>query len=294
MKKEIYLIFFLLVIVAFSSCKKEELPLLEAKIVVLEGTLYGVSEDGNRIGIPVITAAPEDGGGTTVSFQFSTEGYDNPAVEGVDFTVENTVTFNTYYGTDTLFIQPVDNNLYEGNKTVDIIITSATNDYQIGSRDTCTFVITDDEHPLGIVLGSYSEADTDFNGDDEGPYNVLISPIDGNETQVTITNFWDGGANIIADVNLTANTITIGAGQVIYVSGTYGDCSMTWLSSDGTTFNAGTPISGSFDALGNITFQDWGARVSVGFFGRYDYSVLTKQKSPLKGIVNEKKVEYLK
>ena len=164
-------------------------------------------------------------------------------------------------------------------------ISLTSDNIALGSNVSVYVTIVDNEHPLAIVLGSYLGADFDLDGvQDGGNYPVSISSIPGSISQVSILNFWGGGDfSIIADVDPDAQTISILPGQVIYIDEIYGygECKAVRIDLEEMAYDFTNPISGSFDAEGNIEFEAWAAVVQVGdqfgHFALMSKTTLTKQ-----------------
>lgn len=275
-----YLIVLTLGVMLFASCEEDEITLSE-KIVGFSQSSGLISETSTTpIKIPVYNAA-KSGSGCSVNFSFSVEGVANPAVEGTDFTVvntSNTLSFANYYATDTIIIQPIDNSIYQGNKTIKIILNEPTGGFELSEQSTYTLTVADDEHPLALILGTFTETDYVYaDGSIEAVYTdaITIAAHPTDVTKVLITNFWDGGGYVIeATVNLATNSMVIAPGQLIYVSATYGNCRMVRVAGGALDYANG--INCTIDASGNITTESWAARVTAGNFGVYQKSELTK------------------
>lgn len=265
------------------ACDEVYAPEFDASkyaFVAFEGTEYTVKEDADTLLIPVSVAA---GKGEDVQVTFSVKaGTTNGAVLGTDYKIlnaNNTVVVEEGVGIGYIAVATIGNDVYDKNKTFSITLTGNSANY-FTSEDAGTVVVTisDNEHPLSIVLGSYGEVDytyADGTADNAAPYAVTIAPVEGSETSVTIANFWDGGEVIQAEVDVPNKTLTIPAGSVIYVDGTYGECKAVAVAEGSLDYTAALVCT--FDADGNITTGAWAARVEAGNFGVYRYAILTKQ-----------------
>lgn len=267
------------------SCNEVLAPLFDAgeyAFVGFSSTDYTIAENSSdTLNIPVSVAGVA---GADVEITFADSIIDaKSAVKDVDYRILNTgnkVVVKGGVGVGYIQIVPINNNLYTKDKTFTITLTSNTAGYYIATDEkTVTVKISDDEHPLAIVLGSYGEVDYLYTGgaaENSTPYDVTISPIEGSETSVSINNFWGGGDyNIIADVDVANKTFNIRAGQIIYVYSDYGDCKAVAIISG--AYDTSAAISGTFDNSGNITTGSWAARVSAGSTGKYLKAVLTKK-----------------
>lgn len=129
------------------------------------------------------------------------------------------------------------------------------------------------------LAGTYTEVDYLTDGSVEATYTdkIVISPVARDLSKVIITNFWDGGGyDIVASVDFDNGTISIDP-QVIYVSGTYGNCYIfPYNVSTDVVDKSGTPVAGTIGTDGVITISSWAASVSAGEFGVYLNSTLTK------------------
>ncbi len=277
----------LLIVLIFAACEETSMPMFDAEnsLIYIGASAYKVAENNPEIlKIPVIVGSLE-AGGTNVDVTFEVSGVGtNPAVEGVDYEIvseEKKVSVTDGYGTAYIQVKAIDNDFYDKDKTFKITLKSNTAGYYISDEESgnaaSVVTISDNEHPLAIVIGSYSELDYTLEDEEEGPSDVSISPVDGSETQVAIYNFWDGGQTIMATVDLEQKTISILPDQVIYISGDYGDCKAIRIDLNAGAYDPAGAIVGAYDDSGNITFEAWSARVEAGTFGNYASSVLTKQ-----------------
>ena len=273
--------------VAF-SCDEEDAVLfkIEDSFVAFDATT-GVVPEGNTAAIEIpVSVASHKGESVTVTFEFSTEGISNPAVEGVDFTLVNdskTLTFASGVGSELIKILPINNDIRDLDKTVKVKIVSNSAGFDIGMAEGLgaeySLVVADDEHPLALVIGNYVEHDYYLDGahDEYSPYNVITEPDPDDETKLIIKNLWGGGEEIYAVVDLENMQLTIPKGQVIYVSGDYGDCVMTRIDLGAGAYDANNDIICTIDANGNITTEAWAALVSAGSFGNYLKAEFIKQ-----------------
>jgi len=113
----------------------------------------------------------------------------NPATEGVDFNIisDKSVTISEGYGYASVVIVAIDNNDYDplGNKVFKLKVTGNSLDYNLSSESVMTVSITDDDHPLGWLFGSYIANVTETaNGSSAHP--ITISGVDGETDKVKI------------------------------------------------------------------------------------------------------------
>ena len=279
MKKIFLSISFLSVLLMMfvTSCEKEEI-LYEGKVVYFEEATQSVFEnDATPFPIRIVVAGTEDAGGTDVTVEISTEGIDNPAIEGTDFDVDKkTFSFSKHYGIDSLMVTTSDNLVYEKDKFFDIVITSTTNGYVTATKDTIRVTVADNEHPLALVIGTYSTTATSyFNGGQI--WDIVTSPDPSDETHLLIDNFVANGSNltIYGIVNFDDMTLKIPVGQNIVDDASNPAQIMGFYGPDGATaIPDGGFITGNIDASGNISIADeFGARIYEGGNTGYWFNV---------------------
>lgn len=281
----------------FTSCEDTNEPILLQdgdKFIAFERTTALAAENGDRIGILVYIAGVS-GSGATVNFEFDTEGIDNPAVEGVDYNLlntEKTLTFNSYYGYDTIWIEPIDNDIYDKNKSANIILSSPTNNFDLGANYTATLTIEDNEHPLSLVIGTYTvNYVSGYSSGGTGSLTIETKPNPDDETQIYfLLDTWIAHAGyggtytetdwVLCNIDIDAMTIKIASGQA-YPDGDYGPIAIVGYD-DGGEFEDGEFIEGTIDADGNITITDgmyipFTSGVNFGYsFDNWASSVWTK------------------
>jgi hypothetical protein len=253
---------------AFTSCEdtNEEIIFSDSdKFIAFEKGSVEAKEEGSMIGIPVYIAGTKSGDGATVNFAFDTTGIDNPAIEGVDYTLINddlSLSWDNYFGYDTIWIEPIDNDVYDKDKFVNIVLSNPTNNYNLGALSVASLKIADNEHPLSLVIGDYTITyGSGFTGDFGTEYTVDITtrPNPENETQIVIRTMelfpgWGFTEDdvIYANIDLDAMTINIAAGQDAPSYG-YGPSKFTGYDADtDIQFEDGEMISGTIDANGDI------------------------------------------
>ncbi len=224
-----YLIAALLISFSFSSCfKEQELNIFpdDQAYVAFFGESITISEaedDVEKMKIPVFVAAHK-GSSVTVNFSISTEGLENPAIEGVDYTVGNTnnqLTFPERVGVEPVVIEPIDVEGRDRNKYLYVIITAASGDISVGEIgfDTCLVRISDNEHPLNFITGKYKFNGTSFYAANNEEYEIEITTDekDENDQKIILQNFYRGGKDfsvkVVYDNHEMTEIITIDAEQ---------------------------------------------------------------------------------
>jgi hypothetical protein len=180
--KHIRKLLYLFVLVAvFASCKNELIMFDSSKTFVAfaSSAVTGIETDA-VVNVPVMVAALNGSPAVTVSFDVVTDGIDNPAVEGVDFTLTPDGTVNFAEGSGIINIQviPVDNDLFTGNKSFKIVLTSNSKNYNTGSQSEVTVVLKDNEHPLAKWIGTYDVAAVSYGSPGEWDEAWTVSEAD--------------------------------------------------------------------------------------------------------------------
>lgn len=250
----------------FTSCDDLNEPILltnEDKFVAFLNTSQGIAENnGEKVGILVYVSAVS-GSGCSVDFDFSTEGIDLPAVEGTDYNLINdskTLTFDNYFGYDTIWIEPIDNGLVDLNKKFNITLTAASNSFDLGREKTILVTIVDDEHPLKAWLGSYAAAAASQGdpGNWDEAWSITTEAVEGDLNSISIHGVAGSADGIIASIDKDALTITIQPGQTIdnYSYGNYGPIGIYWGNYPDVTIDK--PIEGTVSLDGTIYLPNFG------------------------------------
>lgn len=163
-------------------------------------------------------------GDVSVTLEFDAEGIDNPAVEGVDFRVVSGKNLSFASGlVQVAEIEAIDNDLRDMNKSVRVkLAVDGPTPVGKGAGVNGTYLLTilDNEHPLARWIGTYSvDADSYgdvLNGDPEGAWDeaweVTTSPVEDDETKLSMVGIAYGDVPVIATVDQEAMTITFPAG----------------------------------------------------------------------------------
>ncbi len=301
MKKLIkYTISLAAVLLMFASCEKNEPILFEAgdSFIAFEKPNGTVSEatagEENIIEIRVMVVTLNNQA-LTVNFDFSTEGIANPAVENDAFVLLNdskALSFSNGMGYETIRIRTIDDDVFTGNRSVNIILGTNSAGYPNGTTSSFRLTIVDDEHPLNIVLGTYSVTGNDDWGDPTVNTTILTSAVEGNLNQVSfrLNQFIPGwgvpnAMLIYADVDIQNSTFNIKAGQE-FVSFGYGPCRTGAFNGEtGAAMQDGENIRATFDENGNIHMIDRiGIQITTGvnaglWFDRWSADVVWTKTS---------------
>jgi hypothetical protein len=190
-----------------------------------------VLEPGGPIGIPVLVTADMSAPSVSVTFDFDES---STAIEGEHFTLinaSNTLDISEGWGYDSIWIQPIDNDIFTGDLNLIINLTSNTQNYPFGVMSSHNLTIIDNEHPLGDWIGTYSVTATDhwsYFGPETWTVTTAADPADVNNLIVTgigndpnINGGYSEIYSITGVVDLDAKTITFAAGSEIGVHGAY-------------------------------------------------------------------------
>ena len=143
-----------------------------------------VNEPDGSIQIPVLLTSVSQLAGT-VTVEVDKEA--STGIAGVNYVDPGTVTL-TFPGGDVskatqyVNLQVIDNDVFTGNTTVVLKITSHAGNFVLGNESTCTVNIVDDEHPLKEYLGM-----VELTREGAAGYTVMTEPV--TETMIVIKNF---------------------------------------------------------------------------------------------------------
>lgn len=263
MKKIINRITFVLAAVTLLiSCEADYIMFDSSKnFVAFPATSTAALEQGGQVPIPVYVVAENGSPAVEVSFDFNVEGVSSPAVEGVDFTLVNsskTLSFPDGAGYDTIWIQPIDNDEFTGNKMVYVDLQSNTASYQFGANSSNVLTIIDDEHPLKNWIGTYSVEALSYGnpgGWDEA-WVVQTSTVVGEleKLQILIDAGSGGGEAFLAAFDTEAMTISIDPGTVAGDLYGYGPTAM--YVGDYASLDTEATIVGSISEDGTIKIDN--------------------------------------
>jgi hypothetical protein len=263
MKKIINRITFVLAAVTLLvSCEADYIMFDSSKsFVAFPSKTTSISEAGGQVAIPVYVVALKGSPSVTVDFDFDATDLANPAVEGEDFTLVNasqTLTFSQGWGYDTIWIQPINNDIFTGNKAFKITLTSNSQNYQFGANQTNTVTIVDDEHPLKAWIGSYSVTAASYGnpGAWDEAWTATTESVEGDLSSLSITiNTGSGdGTAFLATLDTDEMTITIAPGTD--VGDVYGYGPTLWYVGDFSYMDTESSIVGTIDNDGTILIDE--------------------------------------
>lgn len=271
-------------VVTFAACNPNDYPEFDDAdaFVAFTSTTLSVDEFEGSLDVPMLltSLAGLDG---TAQIEVDTEA--STAVEGVHFTFasEKSVSFTGEAPNQSVKLNVIDNADFGGDVKLVLNIVSATG-VNLGAVKTCTITITDDEHPLQLILGRYvAKGLSYFNGETEWALQIVKDPTD--ISKVWIYPFVPKGTSfeIYGIVNEDLTEIRIPVGQEIASSSNAPDGVglQGFRGAEGEEgIAAGDYIYGAIDANGNITIEDWFGSNITGTNSWYNImvgAVLTKQ-----------------
>lgn len=282
MKKRISKFLYILVALALivSSCEWEPIMWDDSKVfIAFSSSSTDMLEDGDNIGIVVALSALDGSPAVTVSFEFDTVGIEEAkaAFEGDQFTLVNdskTLNFPDGWGYDTIWIDPIGNDFFSGNKQFNIQLVSNSGDLIFGALNSHAVKIVDNEHPLSAWIGTY-EVDAQSYGDPENwdeAWAVTTAAVEGELDKLSILGIGTAGTTaIIATIDAEAMTITINGGQDSDAYSDYGYTeSYVYYGFPDLSLDESAPLVGTISEDGTIAIDNFGIRVE--YFGD-DYGV---------------------
>jgi len=264
MKKIINRITFVLAAVTLLvSCEADYIMFDSSKnFVAFPADKTTILEPGGRVAIPVYVVALKGSPAINVNFDFDVTDIPNAAVEGVDFTLVNdskTLSFPQGWGYDTIWVQPIDNDIFEGNKMMNVVLTSNSQNYQFGANKTNAVTIIDDEHPLKAWIGSYTVEAASYGspGNWDETWTVSTASVDGDlgSLSITILSTPSGGPGdpFLATIDTEEMTITIAPGTDVGDLYGYGPTTM-WVG-DFASLDKEASIVGTIEEDGTISID---------------------------------------
>lgn len=287
--KNIKSIYALVIAVIFTASCSNDLPEFDDKdaFVSFTMTTMSVGEEKDTLDVPVLLTSLA-GLSSTVNFSL---GENSTAVEGVHFRIKNasnTLTFTKEEPTQYIQLEIIDNTTFDGDVTLSFVLSNPQG-VNLGAAKTCNVTIEDDEHPLLIILGSFTaKGESAFNGTEE--WNVTIEKDPEDLSKVWISNFVNGGSNkkVYGKVNADKTEILIPVKQEILESASYPHILLDGFSDEEgeVEIPVGGNIVGTIAEDGAITIQDWfGSQVytdeaateSAGWYNVYLRGVVLKK-----------------
>ncbi len=137
------------------------------------------ANENNTSGVFTLGRSGNTSGSLTVNYTIG-----GTAINGTDYSsLSGTVTFAAVSATATVVVNPINDNLYEGNETVTLNLTAATT-YTLGTNSTATLTITDDDL---VVTQLTNDSDDDRSPQISGN-NVVWYGVDGTDYEIYLYN----------------------------------------------------------------------------------------------------------
>lgn len=250
-----------------SSCEWEP-PLFDSanSFIAFPSSSSLTGEAGGVIGIPVVVTADLSAPSVSVTFEFDEA---SDAVEGEHFNLinsSNTLDVSEGWGYDTIWIEPIDNDIFTGNLSLIINLTSNSQSYPFGVIKSHSLTIIDDEHPLGKWIGTYSVEALSYGnpGVWDESWIVTTDVVDGDISSLSITilstDYGGPGEAFLATIDPEEMTITIAPGTE--VGDIYGNGSTQWYVGDFSYIDTDSPIVGTVEEDGTIKIDEIAAWLS--------------------------------
>ncbi len=220
MKKNLFKIFAgAAALIALASCELNETPVFDDKdaFVAMDISSAVVNENAGTVTIPV-TIASIDPVQTSVTYEVK----DNTAKAGTNYSLTDesaVLLFDGQTRSMNIVINIIDRpGIADGDLNFSVTLIGAGNSLNIGANASCTVKISDLDHPLADILGTYTVTQEDFAQgevsytmtvakDDEDPTVVWIYPICPLASQV--------GMTVYGNVSEDHKTINIPCGQTL-------------------------------------------------------------------------------
>ncbi len=258
-----------------TSCNLNEFPTFndDDAFVAFDSTSVSVSEAKGSVLIP-ITLASVAGIETSIAYTAT----DGTAVAGVNYDlVDPTGVLNFDNETRTAYVELLIYNL-EGEFTGDLSFTidiTNTGSVDAGASSTCTITITDEDHPLSFILGSYTvSAGSYFGG--TATFTMTLTKDEKDTSMVYFENIAGVGlpAGYYGTVNADKTEIYVPLGQTHPTSSTsYGDGNIYFYGHTGGYIYDEGNMTIQISADGNtLTFpeDDYAPAISAGDAGYFE------------------------
>ncbi|MGE5350311.1 MAG: Calx-beta domain-containing protein [Actinomycetota bacterium] len=215
MKKILSNLFILAVTIFMVTSCDENYPVMydESNIIVgMSSSAVSVREDGDGA-FTLYLGGVSGTASTDVALSVSVDGLANPAIEGTDFTL-STKSVSLPVGTAAVTVNPINNDIYQGNKQFRVSISSNTKNYSLAVQKSIVVTIVDDEHPLKPWIGTYDVEAVSYYA--PGAYDeAWVVTTTGGDTPSTLlaTGIAFGNAPVVIEFNTDDMTVEIESGQ---------------------------------------------------------------------------------
>ncbi len=207
-------------IASFASCDNlNEVPVFDEKdaFVAMDISSVAVDENKGTVTIPV-TIASINPMNTTVSYEV----VDSTAKKGVNYNLTDesaVLVFDGQSRTMNIVLNVIDRpGVADGDLIFTVNIVAAGNSLNLGANVSCTVKISDLDHPLADILGTYTVNQEDF-AQGAVSYTMTLAKDDKDPTVVWIYPICplagQAGMKVYGNVSEDHKTINIPCGQTL-------------------------------------------------------------------------------
>jgi hypothetical protein len=262
------------IMVVFSSCELNEVPLFDDNdaFVAFEKASLSIAENGGTLNIPV-TVASVKGVTSIVTYTI----IDGTAKQGVNFTlVDGSATLNFDATNRTQYIQINIVNIpgvFTGDLKFEVKL-SDDGTVKPSAEDVCTVTIQDNDHPLAAILGTYNvTAQSYWGSTEEFTMTILKDPKDISVVWIgNIAGIGDGpGFYGVVNEAKTQIAIPLGQSSTTNTAGSNGDGKLYLRGYNGTAIVlSGNMIVDIENGGAKLSFKTIGPALSAGGAGYYE------------------------
>jgi Calx-beta domain. len=224
MEKLKYLSLIVFSLLIFASCDDndpQEFLAQDSNVSFPTTTVSIGEESADVLRIPIAYACAKGGVPVTVTVVSSTEGQTSPAIEGEDYIIQNKqITFDSGAEVKYVVIEPIDNDVFTGRKTFNLVISSISPDLpQASVQNRVNVSILDNEHPWAAIIGNYSVEVYSMFDEDWLSIPAEITPTD-DDTNVLALSLSGYPAPILFNVSEEDGEILLSATGGQYIGAT--------------------------------------------------------------------------
>jgi hypothetical protein len=209
--RKLYIILFAAIAGLLASCDMSE-EYTTYPFTQFSGTSATVQEDAGSITVPVVLYNASN---KTVSV--TVQGVDGTAVSGTNYSISDpasgVLTFSPGDSVQYVTVSIVDNpGVYTGSLDFSLSLASATENVEIYNGSTYSITITDNDHPLANLFGTYTVSGTSYY-DGAETWEATFSAVEGSVDSIVVTGLGPGspinGYSYVGEVSDDKKTITL-------------------------------------------------------------------------------------
>jgi hypothetical protein len=209
--RKLYIILFAAIAGLLASCDMSE-EYTTYPFTQFSGSSTSVQEDAGSITVPVVLCNASN---KTVSV--TVQGVDGTAVSGTNYSISDpasgVLTFSPGDSVQYVIVSIVDNpGVYTGSLDFSLSLVSATENVEIYSGSTYKVTITDNDHPLANLFGTYTVSGTSYY-DGAETWEATFSAVEGSVDSIVVTGLGPGspinGYSYVGAVSDDKKTITL-------------------------------------------------------------------------------------